>query len=78
MLEIIDTDIQRLNYLIDFTDKWLESNNDIAEKLKIKKKMLGFLGEAHVVMELHEKFKDKLVNIKWYGGGKSGCPSTFG
>ena len=60
----------KIKDLIDFTNNWFEYNKDLVEKLKLRKNMLGFLGELETAKILSEKFKDKEIEL--YGGRKKG------
>jgi len=64
--------INALNDLKDKIYKWLQDNKNLAEEIKIKNKVIGFLGEVLVVTELYDEFKDKLneKECKWVGGQK--------
>ena len=64
--------LEQIKSLINFTDNWFETNKKLVEYLKLRKKMLGFLGEIETVKILHDKFRDKISKISWYGAGKKG------
>ena len=66
--------INALNDLKDKIYKWLQDNKNLAEEIKIKNKVIGFLGEVLVVTKLYYEFKDKLneKECKWVGGQKKG------
>jgi len=66
--------INALNDLKDKIYKWLQDNDKLAEGIKIKNKIIGFLGEVLVVTEFYHEFKNKLneKEFKWVGGQKKG------
>lgn len=68
-VELTETDLEQLWDLTNKVDKWLKKNSNLAENLEIKKKTLGFLGEAYAYIEVYKTFKDE---IKWPGMNKAG------
>jgi hypothetical protein len=65
-------ELEQIESLINFTDNWFEKNKKLVEDLKLRKKMLGFLGEIETVKVLYDKFGDKISGIPWPGAGKKG------
>jgi hypothetical protein len=58
-------DLKALDILLKNIESWLRKYEKTANKMDIKRKMTGFLGEAIVFRKLNKKHK---INAVWKGG----------
>jgi hypothetical protein len=64
-------EIQKLEHLLNTLKTFCKENESLAEKLNLKRKLVGTIGEGWGLLLCYQKFKDS-VSYEWAGGRKKG------